>query len=263
MPDLIVASNADALADRAARAFLRASRTAIQLRGRFCVALSGGSTPQRMYARLSQLAFAGQVDWTRVFLFWGDERCVPPDHADSNYGAARQTLLVDAPIPDANIFRIRGELPVDQAARLYDAELRAFFVGENVPHLDLVLLGLGEDGHTASLFPESPALLETQPWASAVAHTDGLPPKVARVTLTLPVLNAAREIFFLVSGDKKAAILAKVLNTPASLEEIYPAQLVRPVSGRVAWLVDREALSIWSERHPHSAAGGSHSGASI
>lgn len=250
MPEIIEAPDAMALAEFAARSFLHASQAAIHARGRFSVALSGGSTPQKMYIRLSQSPFIEQVDWSRVFLFWGDERCVPPDHAESNFGAARKALLDGAPIPRANIHRIPGELGPERAADLYEQDLRAFFAGEDPPHLDLILLGLGEDGHAASLFPDSPALLEGEHWTAAVMHAGGPPPLVPRVTLTLPVLNAAREILFLVSGENKASILAGVFSPPSSLNDIYPAQLIRPISGRVRWLADRAALSVLKKAPP-------------
>lgn len=247
MPEIVETPDAESLAEFAARAFLHAVQAAMQNHGRFSVVLSGGSTPQKMYIRLSQPPYIEQVDWNRVFFFWGDERCVPPDHAESNFGAARKALLDVAPIPNVNIHRIPGELAPELSAGLYEQDLRDFFGGQDPPHLDLILLGLGEDGHTASLFPGSPALHEVEHWTAAVMHADGPPPLVPRVTLTLPVLNAAHEIIFLVSGENKASILARVLSLPSPPGDIYPAQLVRPVSGRVTWLADRAALAVWKK----------------
>lgn len=243
MVDVEIISDAAALAEAAARRFVLWAQTAVADRGRFCVALSGGVTPHSLYALLCQPPHAGQVDWRHVHLFWGDERCVPPDHADSNFRAVREALLDRELLPGENIHRIPGELLPQQAADTYEQDLRRFFGGGDLPRFDLILLGLGDDGHTASLFPASPALLETQRWAVPVEHTVPPLPLVPRVTLTLPVLNAAGQVLFLVSGAGKASILARVLRPPDSMMESLPAQRIHPLPGRVTWLVDRAAAS--------------------
>jgi 6-phosphogluconolactonase len=190
-----------------------------------------------MYARLTR----AQVKWDHVHFFWGDERCVPPSHADSNYRLANEALLCSIPIPEVNIHRIPGELPVKEAARNYEVELRRFF-GSTTPRFDLVLLGLGEDGHTASLFPGNPAVREDAHWVAAVSHHEPPPPLVDRVTLTLLVLNAAAHVLFLVSGASKTDRLEQVLHGPFQ-PELLPAQTVKPIKGTVQWLVDQAAAA--------------------
>jgi 6-phosphogluconolactonase len=240
------------LARAGAEHFVALATGAIATRGRFAVALSGGETPRRMHAELSRAPFLDQVDWPRVHVFWGDERCVPPEHPDSNYRMARETLLDRVPLPAANIHRIRGEIAPQQAAAEYEQELRAFFAGSagrapsgdagGPPRFDLILLGLGEDGHTASLFPRTPALRERRRWVVA-QHVSKL--DAWRITLTLPVINAAADVIFLVSGAKKAETLQRVLAdaAPADADEL-PARMVAPTAGRVAWLVDAAAAAL-------------------
>ena len=198
------------------------------------VALAGGSTPRAAYALLA----AEEVDWSRVHVFWGDERCVPPDHPDSNYRLAREALLDHVSLPAGNVHRMRGEMEPEAAAQAYAAELRAFF-GTQWPSFDLVLLGMGNDGHIASLFPGSAALRETaRPVVAVTAEYQDRP--AHRVTLTLPAINAARQVLFLVTGAAKAETLWAVLEGPA---ERFPAQLIRPTSGQLTWLVDTAAAS--------------------
>ncbi|HEX7434846.1 MAG TPA: 6-phosphogluconolactonase [Anaerolineaceae bacterium] len=237
LPEIEVVPDSSSLAERAADEFVRLAGEALQIGSRFTVALAGGSTPQRMYTRLA----GAQVDWRGVHVFWGDERCVPPGHADSNYRMADEALLSHVPIPRGNLHRIPGELPVEEAAQDYEDELRRFF-SNKTPRFDLVLLGLGEDGHTASLFPGSSAILEKEQWVAAVRHSVPPPPLVDRVTLTLPVLNAAAQVLFLVSGADKAERLAQVLDGP-SQPDVLPAQAVKPVNGAVRWLVDQAAAA--------------------
>jgi 6-phosphogluconolactonase len=153
---------------------------------------------------------------------------------------ARETLLDHVPVPDENIFRIRGELDPQEAADAYKRDLHRFFVGPGLPRFGLVLLGLGEDGHTASLFPGSPALQEQERWAVSVEHHTPPPPMVPRVTLTLTAINGAAEIFFLVSGENKAGIVAQVLKGPKEAEQL-PAQMVQPINGEIYWLMDEES----------------------
>jgi 6-phosphogluconolactonase len=220
------------LAEAAARAFVQAAAKAIDERGRFAVALAGGSTPEATYGVLAR-DHAGDVDWPNVHVFFGDERTVPPDHEDSNYRMARESLLDLVPV--GSVHRMRGELPPDEAAAAYEEELKEFF-GETPPVLDLVMLGIGSDGHTASLFPETPALGVTDRLvvANPVPKLD-----TTRLTLTAPVLSAARAVNFLVAGEGKAEALRQILEGDADPRR-YPAKLVRPPGGPT-WFVDRAA----------------------
>lgn len=241
-----VLPSAAALADASAERFAAAAGHAIETHGRFVVALSGGSTPRATYERLAREPLASRVDWTRVHFVWGDERCVAPTHADSNYRMAFATLLDHVPVPSANIHRIRGEDPPDRAAEAYEVALRNLLhTPAGLPSLDparridLVLLGLGDNGHTASLFPESSALEEMTRWVLS-ARVDAKPPW--RVTMTLPLLNAAAELLFIVAGKGKAEMLKRVIDGPPRPREL-PAQLIAPSAGRVHWLVDADAAS--------------------
>jgi len=234
-PEIEITADARVLADRASGRFLRLMGSALRTRGRFTVALAGGSTPRLLYSLLAEQ----KPDWTGVHFFWGDERSVPPDAADSNFRMADAALLGPAAIPDENIHRIHGEFPGEKAAMDYKDELHRFF-GYQVPRFDLILLGLGEDGHTASLFPGSPVIQEQVRWVAAVEHPLPPPPQVDRVTLTPPVLNAAANILFLVSGEEKARRLAQVLQGPFHPDR-FPAQVVAPLNGHICWLVDKAA----------------------
>lgn len=234
----MVVSDADRLAQVAAKRFIALAAATLDERGRFVVALSGGSTPRPMYRRLAQEPQTLAVDWSRVELFWGDERCVPPDHPDSNYRMARRALLDGdghdgVGVPQAHVHRIRGELPPREAAAAYREELQAV-LGEG-GRFDLVLLGLGTDGHTASLFPGTTAVEERGRDVVAV-YVKKL--SSWRVTLTLPVINRARHVIFLVSGAEKADALARV-----RAGEPLPAAMVRPVEGTLTWVVDRDAAA--------------------
>ena len=228
------------IARAAAEEVARAGSGAAAARGRFVVALAGGSTPRRLYALLSDAGapFRARVPWDRTHVFFGDERPVAPEHPDSNYRMAHETLLDHVAV--ASVHRIRGEDP--GAADAYEDELRRFFgvpPGGPPPRLDLVLLGLGPDGHTASLFPGSTAPDERTRWVvSPLVVRLG----TRRTTLTLPILNRARGVLFLVSGAEKAGALARVL-APAPGEEPLPAARVRPDGGGLLWIVDRPAAS--------------------
>ncbi len=241
-----VLSNGAALATAAAERFVTAAEHSIDARGEFVVALSGGSTPRRTYELLALEPFVSRVNWTRVHVLWGDERCVPPSDADSNYRMARESLLDHVPIPATNVHRIHGEDDPIVAAASYEATLRALFRTSNGPpasapgkNIDLALLGLGDDGHTASIFPESAAVDEQSRWVMAEYV-----PAVSmwRVTLTVPILNAAAELLFLVAGGEKAAVLQRVLEGPHR-PRVLPAQLIAPTHGRVHWLVDIAAAA--------------------
>lgn len=232
---VVIFENPQKLAEAAARAFVEKAAKAIAERGRFAVALAGGSTPKATYEVLAR-DHASDVDWPDVHVFFGDERTVPPDHEDSNYRMAREALLDHVPV--GSVHRMQGELPPDEAAALYEEELLAFFE-EEPPVLDLVMLGIGGDGHTASLFPETSALEVTNRLAVAnpVPKLD-----TTRVTLSAPFLNAARDINFLVAGEDKAEALKEILEGNADPRR-YPAKLVRPPGGPV-WMVDRAAASM-------------------
>jgi 6-phosphogluconolactonase len=239
MSDLKVLDDTEELAQAAADHFVAASEDAIENRGRFTVALSGGATPQETYRRLAEPGLATQVSWRNVHLFWGDERCVPPDHPESNYRMARKSLIQKVPIPQTNVHRIQGELDPDLAAEAYEDELRSIFSSVGRPRFDLILLGLGNDGHTASLFPGSAALHEMKHWVVAV-FVDAL--QSWRVTLTPPVLNSARQLSFLVAGISKAERLQEVLKSEPTPETL-PAQLIQPRNGQVTWLIDQAAAA--------------------
>ena len=238
MKNINIVADSNMLANVAADLFIAKAQSSTNRSGRFSVALSGGNTPRQLYARLAKPDLASRVNWEAVHLFWGDERCVPPDHADSNYRMAMESLRV--PIPEKNIHRIQGELPPEEAAARYENQLRDFF--GDAPRFDLILLGLGDDGHTASLFPFSPTLHERTLWVAAVAHETPPPPLVPRVTLTLPVLNAARQIVFLVSGAGKAERLAEVLHAPTASHPL-PASMIQPDNGELLWLMDKPSAA--------------------
>jgi len=232
--ELVLCHNAQELGREAAEFFLRVAAAQSEV---FFVALSGGSTPALMYEQLAGAEFRDRVPWARGQYFWSDERCVPPEHPDSNYGLAERTLLSKAPIPRERIHRMRGELEPERAAAEYEQELRRVFKTEapQIPCFDLLLLGLGDDGHTASLFPGSPALDETLRLAAANyvkkfnAH---------RLTLTYPAINAARNVAFLVSGEKKASALRQVMHGGT-----VPAAKVQPANGKLLWFVDEAAAA--------------------
>ena len=231
----------------AAEEVVRAANEAVAQRGRFTIALAGGSTPKSLYNLLATNARTA-LPWDRMFFFWGDERHVPPTDPDSNYRMADETMLSKIPVAAANVFRMKTENPDAAAvAEDYEQTLRKFFQVEpgQVPTFDLILLGMGPDGHTASLFPGTAALQEKSRlvlanWVEKM--------KTYRITLTLPVLNAARCAIFLVSGTDKAAALHAVLEEDAPGEQ-YPAKLVRPRQGKLIWLVDRAAASTLSSKN--------------
>jgi 6-phosphogluconolactonase len=242
VPGVLVCDDAHEVARAAARLFVDWAWQAIARDGHFNVALSGGSTPREMYRVLATTEYRAQVDWPRVHLFWGDERTVPPDNPDSNYGMARRELLLRVPIPPANVHRMEAEEPViGRAAHAYETLLRRFLPLDDrgFPVFDLVLLGLGPEGHTASLFPGSRLLRETSRWVSTpmVAKL-----KTRRMSLTMPVLEAARRLLFLVTGPEKAAILHEVLyvRRPHPL----PAQMAVPRKGDRTFLVDEAAAAL-------------------
>ncbi|MCW5852463.1 MAG: 6-phosphogluconolactonase [Anaerolineae bacterium] len=239
MTELHVFPTADALAEAAAEYMVQLAHAAVMEQGRFSVALSGGSTPRALHAHLAAEPLRSDVDWGRVHVFWGDERCVPPDHPDSNYRMARETLLDHVPIPAGQVHRMPGELPPTEAAAAYEAELRSFFGAAGEPRFDLALLGMGDDGHTASLFPGTAALAETERWVAA-NWVEKL--NTWRLTLTVPTINQAANVVFLVAGAGKADRLREVLRGPYQPTAL-PSQFIRPIAGRLAWFVDMAAAS--------------------
>jgi 6-phosphogluconolactonase len=225
------------LAGAAARDFAARAQETINERGRFAVALAGGSTPKATYEVLAR-DYSGELDWGSVHVFFGDERSVPPDHEDSNYRMAHETLLSRVPV--GSVHRMRGELPPAEAAAAYERELREFFRADGLPALDLILLGIGEDGHTASLFPETSALDVTDRW---VVANPVLKLETTRLTLTVPVINAAKAVTFLVAGEGKAGALKEILEGDAD-PRAYPAKFIRPEDGDLTWMVDEAAASL-------------------
>jgi 6-phosphogluconolactonase len=224
----------EAAAGQAAASIL----AAVAARGRCALVLAGGQTPMGTYALLAR-RYGQTIPWPSVHLFWGDERCVPPDDPRSNFKMAQEALLGQVPIPPKNIHRILGERPPALAAEEYERGLRAFFrPGASVPAFDLVFLGVGADGHTASLFPGAPALEESRRWVMAVEAPDGVPCR-HRVTLTLPAINASRAVFFLVTGAEKNAVVRDLRGDPVVLSAT-PAGRVRP-HGELLLFVDKAA----------------------
>ena len=222
---------ADFIAELAARAIVE--------RGRFTIALSGGGTPRPIYARLASAEYRERIAWPQVHIFFGDERCVPPDDARSNYRLARETVLDQVAIPPDNIHRIKGEIDPAQAALLYEQELQGVFRTRSLPPFDLICLGMGENGHTASLFPGTAALHERERWVAA-QYAEVM--QTWRVTFTAPLINAARGVAFLVEGAGKADMLWRVLAGPYQ-PDVLPSQLIQPASGQLYWLVDAAAAS--------------------
>ena len=240
--------NRDALVQSAAERFVASAVEAIRTHGRFRVALSGGTTPKSLYTLLSTDRYAARVDWSRVHVFWGDERCVPPADPMSNYRMVRETLIDRVPLPAENVHRIRGEVDPVAAAAAYERELRhelGISAGPPTPdaRFDLMLLGMGDDGHTASLFPGLTAVSEHERWVMAeyVAEVS-----MWRVTCTAALFNTAAAVVFLVSGREKAAMLRRVLEGPYQ-PEVLPAQVVAPHDGSVCWLLDAAAAANLTE----------------
>ncbi len=241
-------ADAEEVCHTAAAEFVRIGQESIRARGRFSVALSGGSTPRRLFELLAGAPFRDQLDWTKVEFFWGDERAVPPDHKDSNFGMARQAMLQSLHIPDAQIHRMTAEREDrEAAARDYQNEIaRVFGVASSgaPPSLDLVLAGMGPDGHTLSLFPHTEALKETTRWV-----VPNFVPKLSahRLTLTPTIVNRAACVMFLVAGQDKAVPLAEVVEGPPDSDRL-PSQRIHPEAGGLLWLVDRAAASKLSRK---------------
>ncbi len=239
VPSVFVFDTPEQVAQAAAERFVDYSIASIHDHGSFAIALAGGSTPRRAYELLATDDFRSRIEWSLVHLFFGDERMVPPDSPESNYRMVNDALLARVPLPPQNVHRIKGETTPYECAESYEAELKSFFGTTDWPRFDLVLLGMGDDAHTASLFPGSDALQEEMKWVVATAQPQS---QQARITLTLPVINHAARVTFLVTGEKKAAPLAHVLHGDATNEEL-PAQKIRPAQGILEWLVDRSAAA--------------------
>jgi 6-phosphogluconolactonase len=232
----------------AANQILNLAQSAIMDKDFFTLVLTGGRTPKLLYELLSQSPIANQMPWQQSHFFWGDERWVSATHPDSNFSLAYETLLTKVQIPPQNIHQIStGHPDVTSGAEMYEKHLRDFFhsvpqtetgrASENIsfPEFDMILLGMGADGHAASLFPGSPLLEEKNRWVSLVEDQIGFPP-VQRITLTLPVLNHAKNVIFLVAGPEKRAIVNTILHEPEKAQKLYPAAMVKP-TGKLTWIV--------------------------
>jgi 6-phosphogluconolactonase len=241
-PDIIVCDDKEALYAEAARRFVALAAEAVAARGRFTVALSGGSTPKALFELLATDEWRGRVEWGKAHLFWGDERFVPKDHADSNYRMAREALISKIDIPQGNVHRVHTEDgTADEVATVYERTLREVFgLGEgSVPRFDLIHLGLGDDGHTASMFPGTRAMHETERLVVAVWVEKF---RTHRVTMTPVVLNNAAEVQFLVAGASKREVVPQVIRGAYEPDRL-PSQTVRPHDGVLRWLLDRDAAA--------------------
>jgi len=237
--EIRIFKDVEGLSQEAANLFVEQAETAITHQGRFLVALNGGSTPTRLFQLLGT-EYREKVDWEKVHVFWGDERCVPPDDPGSNYRQAQEALLSHVPIPEANIHRVKGELAPADASKDYALVLKEFATPPlEFPRFDLVYLGMGEDGHIASLFPGSPVDV-SEPTLPVTAQYQDRPAN--RVTLTQIVLNQAHTIAFMAASGKKAVTLAEVLSDRYN-PELYPAQRIKPKDGKLIWLVDDDAAA--------------------
>lgn len=239
-----VTKDSEALSLATADCIAAAVEQSIAAHGTARIAISGGNTPKRTFELLADSAhpFLKRIDWSRLLLFWVDERCVPPTDEDSNYHMTRETLLSKVPLPEANIVRIEGELDPEEAAARYESALRNRFrmEGAELPRFDLVLLGMGDNGHTASLFPHSEAL-DSMMRLAVAAHVEAKNPW--RVTLTWPVINHASKVVFQIQGASKAEVLRKVFLGPYQ-PDVLPAQLIRPESGELSLLLDEAAAAL-------------------
>jgi 6-phosphogluconolactonase len=234
--ELLISPDANRLAERAAEFIVMLA----EMHRPFTIALSGGSTPRALYSLLASNAYSSRINWNNVQFFWSDERCLPPDDPESNYYLARTTLFDHAPIPASNIHRVKSELPPPEAAAEYERQLRNYFSEDNWPRFDLVLLGMGDDGHTASLFPHTAALSEEKRWVVGNQVQTAKPPW--RITFTRPLINAAHNVAFLVAGAGKADRLKQVLQGPLDPESL-PSQSIKPSQGELYWFLDEAAAS--------------------
>jgi 6-phosphogluconolactonase len=256
--DVIAAETPELLADRVAEDFARLVNDTLAKQDRFSLALAGGLTPKQFYERLAQEPYKSSIPWAKLWLFWGDERCVPKEHPDSNFRMVSEALLQNVPVLPPHVNRMHGEDPPPLAAQDYEKVMRSFFRDSGLwPHFDLVLLGLGADGHTASLIPGTPAVTnhvsetleerrqpepgqDQAPPPRWVVHNVVRTLQTVRLTFTYPVINQAKHIWFLVTGAKKADVFAEVQKGP---NPAYPASLVQPVDGELRWYVDKAVLN--------------------
>jgi 6-phosphogluconolactonase len=238
-PDILVLDDAEAVARAGAERFAELAARAIAERGSFAVVLAGGTTPRRVYELLAGEELGRRVEWERVHVFFGDERSVPPDHADSNYRMANEALLARVPLPPRNIHRMEGQGDAAANASRYEDELRGYFAEAGRPRFDLLMLGMGDDGHTLSLFPDTQALGESSSWVAA-NHVEKL--GAWRITLTAGAANAARHVLFLVTGAGKAERLREVLFGERDPRRL-PSQLIRPEEGLLEWIIDEAAAA--------------------
>jgi len=245
MKKILTYHSQEEMISSAAAQFISIGLAAIQDRGQFSVTLSGGNTPKPLYAILAG-PDADLLDWDKVHFFWGDERCVPPNHPDSNYNQANQVLLSPRSIKDENIHRIKTELQPKEAARQYQEEILSYFQGK-IPRFDLVLLGMGSDGHTASLFPGSKLVIGDHLNEDCLVASNWVPKlDTWRITFTHHLINIAHNVLFLVSGEDKAKALKSVLEGPPD-HKLYPSQLIDPDEGNLTWHIDHEAAAELSE----------------
>jgi 6-phosphogluconolactonase len=237
IPEIKVMRDLPEVARETADRIVETAARMIALQGKFSIALSGGSTPKALHTLLASDAYRDKIDWANVHIYFGDERCVPPDSADSNYRMAKETLLDRAPIPPANVHRIRGEIDPQAAAKEYGELLKADFADGGI---DLTLLGMGDDGHTASLFPYSEGLKETKHrcianWVEKM--------KTWRVTMSFPFLNRSDQILIMAAGASKASRIAEVLEGPREPDRL-PIQDIAPESGKLTWILDAAAAEM-------------------
>jgi 6-phosphogluconolactonase len=242
MNQIEIFSDSTILAHAVVKHFIEQARTAVETKKRFSVALAGGSTPQLSYQLLTKPEYKSQVDWSKIHIFWGDERCVPPDDNQSNFHMASKAFLDKVPIPTSNVYRMEGERKPSVAANRYQDFLVDFF-GDNV-QFDLVLLGMGADGHTASLFPGTEAVRKTSGFVTA-NYIEKL--STWRITLTPSAINNALNIAFLVAGGNKADTLHKVLKGKY-IPDLYPSQIIKPLHGKLIWFIDKNASSLLDQK---------------
>ncbi|MEE9412597.1 MAG: 6-phosphogluconolactonase [Methylococcales bacterium] len=240
--NLKTSQDVNVLCENVAKRIIECAKAAIDENGVFHCSLAGGSTPQGVFERLATLEFNSQIDWQKTQIWFGDERCVPADHPDSNYRMANQVLLSQVPIPENNIHRIQGELEPVQAAQLYENEISQYLssLDNGIPVFDLMLQGLGPDGHTASLFPGTPAL-KVDDHAVTAVYVEKL--DSWRVSVTFPVLNAAHNLLFLVAGVGKAEVIRDIFQKNSSTRQLYPVEMLGSTA-RIEWFLDEEAASL-------------------
>lgn len=242
---IAVYPDTDSLSHAAARYIVQVAQESIVTHGRFTLALSGGNTPKKLYGLLASEPYRSQIDWALVEIFWSDERCVPPDSADSNFHMAQEVLLSKVPIPAQQVHRVPADAPDRDAASLaYTQEMQRVFGTNAVPSFDLIQLGMGPEGHTASLFPHQSSLHEQTRLIMPVTVPKPPPP---RLTFTPPLLNAAVHVLFLVTGADKAEAVQAVLEGDYQPDE-YPAQIVKPTKGEVTWMFDTAAAPHLSQK---------------